>query len=136
MNGAGFDIVLLRDPQEINSRWLLGRAASYTPNSRQLFINVTYDSIVRTVAMLSEEAGVFPGTSEEQSIASIVEAAVTLKVAHAVIYGLAKANQPKLWQPGHIEKAIAPEALSIVADDIKGMIPMMRQKVSKALNSY
>ena len=128
------DIVQLSDPDDIQDRWLTGRAACYYPNTRQLFVNITYESIT---LLADSVAATFEPDHPAETVAQYAREAaiqaVIRRVARALLFGLAKGAQPALWHPGHIEKATAPEALSIAADDWLDAVVPTRDAVLRRL---
>lgn len=128
------DIVQLGDPDDIQDRWLTGRAACYYPNTRQLFVNITYDSI----RLLAERVAAMFEPDHSEAVAQYAREAaiqaVIRRVARALLFGLAKEAQPALWHPGHIEKATAPEALSIAADDWLDAVAPTHEAVLRRLS--
>ncbi len=130
----------MRDEQDIRDRWLLDRAAFYYAATHQLFINTHYPSVVELAARLAHEAADwFDPTTVQVAARTEAEACMVKRVGRAVVYGRAKRTKPDLWQPSHVDKAMAPESLSIAADDLGGLFPdalaRMRQALSAALGA-
>jgi hypothetical protein len=121
---CGVEPVLLRSPSDVRDRWLEGRAACFYPETQQIFVNMGYDGLLRFQAQLLDAA---KAMSDEATlkllIENVTEGHYVRRLVRAVLFGLAKHLNEKNWQKGHIEKAISPEALSIVADDFDDLVP-------------
>lgn len=127
---CGFDIVLLHDEQDINDRWLLGRAACFYPATKQLFVNTHYKSVGIIRDMLQEAlAGIAVPRLLEACITEVAVECVVTRVGRALLFGISKHLEPENWQSGHIEKAMSPESLSIAADDFYELLPWAQQEV-------
>jgi len=128
------EIIILTDIEDIRGRWLRGRAGSYYPETAQLFINASYESVEQLRDALQARAR---GLATPERIAAVcAEVALTSivrVVARALIFGLSKSSRPDLWQSGHIEKAVAPESLSICASDFDLVIDRAAAEVEAAL---
>jgi len=133
----GFEIVLLHNAQEIQERWLRGRAGCYYPSTRQLFLNTHYTAVAEMhrliLRMCTDIAGVegLDGAAQQAAIDCLV-----LRAGRCLLFGLAKQDDEDNWQPGHIEKAISPESLSVSADDFHELtqwaVRQVRQRVGGA----
>jgi hypothetical protein len=133
---CGFDIILLRDEQDINNRWLLGRAACFYPATKQLFVNTHYKSIAAARKMLGE---MLADVAEDGSLYAYIDEVtvdcLVKRVGRALLFGISKHLDHKNWHSGHIEKAMSPEALSIAADDLYDVLPWAEQEVRKRITS-
>jgi len=118
------EIVPLRDEQDIRDRWLEGRAACFYPDTLQVFVNTTYPSVQALRLQLEAEFGPTDDVLGLSAAAQeVAESSLIRRIGRAVLFGLAKRNDPLHWGEGHIEKAIAPESLSVVADEIADVMP-------------
>ncbi|MBK8211956.1 MAG: hypothetical protein IPK78_20465 [Rhodospirillales bacterium] len=59
----------------------------------------------------------------KQVALNVAEVQFVRRVTRAVLFGLSKHLEPNNWQSGHIEKAISPEALSLVVEDLDDLLP-------------
>ena len=130
------EIVILTDSDDIRGRWLDGRVGSYYPETAQLFINSTFDAVELLNDVLLVRARGLPDAERVAAVcADIALMTIVRVVARALIFGLAKSARPDLWHASHIEKAIAPEALSICASDIDLVVDRAEADVQAALAS-
>jgi len=126
------DIVLLHDEQDIRDRWLDGRAACFYPETLQVFINTRYPSVAALQLQLEAEFADSSLLSDLSSAAKeVAQSSLVRRIGRAVLYGLAKRADPQHWGEGHIEKAISPESLSLVADDIADVLPWARAALQR-----
>jgi len=83
--------------------------------------------------MCTDIAGVegLDGAAQQAAIDCLV-----LRAGRCLLFGLAKQDDEDNWQPGHIEKAISPESLSVSADDFHELtqwaVRQVRQRVGGA----
>ena len=121
------EVVLLHDEQDIRDRWLDGRAACYYPETLQVFVNTRYPSVQALQRQLEEEFAVAANAAAMlATVKEVAQSSLVRRVGRAVLFGLAKHNDPQHWAEGHIQKAISPEALSVVADDLADVMPWAR----------
>jgi hypothetical protein len=127
---CGFDILLLRDEQDVNDRWLRGRAACFYPSTKQLYVNTLYSAVCqlreRLRTALPDLAGA-PGLAD--AIHEVAIECIVMRVARALLFAIAKHLDPETWQEGHIEKAMSPESLSVSADDFHDLVPWAKEEV-------
>jgi len=127
---CGFGIALLRDAQDINDRWLNGRAACFYPSTKQLFVNTQYPSIEQAEAALRVRLSDMRDTGLlDEMIRNAAIDCVVVKVGRALLHAMAKHFDSEKWHSGHIEKAMSPETLSIVADDLDDLLPVAERKI-------
>jgi hypothetical protein len=134
---CGIEPVMLRDGSDIRDRWLEGRAAVFYPETKQLFVNLTYESVIRFQADLLEaaldlgEQKMLPAYARE-----VAEVIFVRRLMRAVLFAIAKNLNPVNWQDGHVDKAMSPEALSIVGDDFADVmaegLAALRERVAEA----
>jgi len=133
-DALGFDIVLLRNEQDINDRWLRGRAACFYQETMQLFVNTQYTSVN---ALKSDLQKKFEASTETPELLEIIkEVAIdclVTRVGRALIFAISKHLQVDDWQYGHVEKAMSPEALSIAGDDCEMLQSWAEQQVQARL---
>ena len=132
MRACGIESVPLRDEKDIRDRWLEGRAACFYPQTRQLFVNMTYAALDRfTARLLAEVAD--PGQHAGLSAVAreMAEIHFSERLMRAVLFAIAKNLEPEIWQSGHIEKAMSPEALSIVGDDLDNQLPLAVEELRR-----
>jgi hypothetical protein len=132
---CGFDIVLLRNVDDIRDRWLLGRAACFYPETKQLFINTHYPSLLKLQDKLrSRLNGRTAAPDLETSIIEVSEDCLVRRIGRGLIFAIAKHLEPEIWQQGHIEKAMAPESLSILADGLEDSLSAAEKEILDRLN--
>jgi hypothetical protein len=122
-------IIQLQDVQDVRDRWLEGRAGCFYPETNQLFVNCRYEAVASLAGELgrmaqrdgaiSSQAGGF----DDALLHAVACEAIVRRLARSIFYGLAKTADPEHWQQGHIEKSISPEALTIVADEWRDLVP-------------
>jgi hypothetical protein len=132
------EINQLEDQQDINDRWLDGRAACFYPETHQLFVNCGYaafGNLTQELKLTASRDGILHGEISEFDtlLRGIAREALVRRLARSVFYGLAKRSDPEHWQKAHIQKALSPEALSIIADEWRDLLPMTASKLRKQL---
>ena len=123
-------IIPLRTEQEIEEKQIRERAARYYDNG-QLFVNMLYPPILAMKEQLEREYGEASDLDELRRMAvQLAEDTMILRVGRAVVYALAKqANRE--WNSEAVSKALAPESLSMAADDFKDALQSARRKMGK-----
>jgi hypothetical protein len=130
------ELLLLHDEQDVRDRWLGGRAACFHPETGQVFVNARYPSALLLAERLAAEfAGAAHPTAVAAAARAAAESCLVRRVGRTVLFGLAKHDDPEHWHPGHVEKAVAPESLSVAADDLEEMLPWARNRVRFSLTS-
>lgn len=113
-------LFLLRDPAELADRDLTHRAACYYPETHQLHVNLAYGAVGETARLLIATA---PESLDAEKVAEtaqlLAERSMVTRVARALVYALAKRGAPKEWREQHLRAVLSPEALTLVADDIR-----------------
>jgi hypothetical protein len=113
------ELLLLRDPKEIADRNLTERAARYYPESHQLFINLRYPAVERTVELLIKASPTAAAAPQgRQEALAVAERALMLRVGRALVFGLSKRSLTQGWSYTDKRMAISSEALTVAADDI------------------
>jgi hypothetical protein len=115
------EFVPLRDEADIRYRWLLGRGGRFESATNQLLINLTYPTVDDLQRRLQGQPQIARRDDAAAFAKSLAELALVRRVGRALVHGLAKRYNPELWEENHVERAIAPEALSIAADDVDEM---------------
>lgn len=124
------DIILLRTPEEIEEKQLRGRAARYYDNG-QLFINMLYPSIEEMREALEfSYAAVADVDGMREAALRQAEKTMTLRVGRAVVFALAK-QLNKEWDPDAVKHALAPESLSLAADDYYDSLQGARRSMGR-----
>lgn len=127
-------LFLLRDPTELADRDLLHRAACYYPETHQLHVNLTYPAAAELAQRLTDLASAELDSEEVTRVAMMIaERAMVLRVARALVYALAKRNQPRDWREGHMRVAVSPESLTLAADDIRTAWPEAAATMRQAM---
>lgn len=112
-------LFLLRGATEVADAGLTFRAACYYPESHQLHINLTYPAVAVMASMLT-------GSEDSEEVAPAVQAAATeiaerslvMRVARALVHGLAKRGRPREWNDGQLRVLLSAESLTLAADDV------------------
>lgn len=124
------EIVLLRTTDEIDEKQLRGRAARYYENG-QLFLNMLYPSIAEMRESLElSYAAVADLDSMREAALRQAEKSMVLRVGRAVVFALAK-QLNKEWDPDAVRHALAPESLSLAADDFYDSIQTARRSMGR-----
>ena len=124
------EIVLLRTPEEIDEKQLRGRAARYYENG-QLFLNMLYPSIGEMRGALEVSyATVADLDSMREAALRQAEKSMVLRVGRAVVFALAK-QLDKEWDTDAVKHALAPESLSLAADDFYDSIQSARRSMGR-----
>lgn len=123
------EILCIREIEEIRYRWLLGRGGQFYKDTGQLALNLQYPSISQ-VGKILIGLPILQGREDGSELAqTYAELAFIRRLGRGVIYALTKTNMPDLWQSEHIERAIAPEALSILGDDTEEMVTWAKARI-------
>lgn len=133
---CGVEPVLLRDASDMRDRWLEGRAGCFYPETNQLFINMLYEPLAEFQTQLTEATSAFGETGAvKKQVVEVSEALFVRRLVRAVLFGLSKRLNQRNWKDGHIEKAMSPEALSLIADDVSEALPealaLIRDRMSQ-----
>ena len=124
------EIVLLRTPEEIDEKQLRARAARYYENG-QLFLNMLYPSIGEMrEALEASYATVADLDSMREAAVRQAEKSTVLRVGRAVVFALAK-QLNKEWDSDAVRHALAPESLSLAADDFYDSIQSARRSMGR-----
>ncbi|MBX9706438.1 MAG: hypothetical protein K2X61_00725 [Caulobacteraceae bacterium] len=124
------DIVMLRTPEEIDEKQLRGRAGRYYENG-QLFLNMLYPSIAEMRdALEASYATVADVDSMREAALRQAEKSMVLRVGRAVVFALAK-QLNKEWDTDAVRHALAPESLSLAADDFYDSIQSARRSMGR-----
>lgn len=124
------EIILLRTPEEVEEKQLRGRAARYYDNG-QLFLNMLYPSIkeMRDILELSYASVADVEGMREAALAQ-AEKSMMLRVGRAVVFALAK-QLNKEWDADAVNHALAPESLSLAADDFYDSLQPARRVLGR-----
>jgi hypothetical protein len=123
-------IIDLRTEEEIEEKQIKERAARYYDNG-QLFVNMLYPSIQQMKEQLEKEYSDATDVEQMRGLAAqLAEETMILRVGRAVVYALAK-QANKEWNSEAVAKALAPESLSLAADDYKDALQSARRKMGK-----
>jgi hypothetical protein len=121
-------IIPLRTEEEINEKQIKERAARYYDNG-QLFVNMLYPSIQLMKEQLEREYADASDVDQMREIAlNLAEQTVMLLVGRAVVYALAK-QANKDWNSEAVKQALAPESLSLAADDFHDALQSARRRL-------
>ncbi|WP_157914230.1 hypothetical protein [Methylorubrum populi] len=124
------EIVLLRTTEDIDDKQLRGRAARYYDNG-QLFLNMLYPSIGEMREALElHYATVADLDSMREAALRQAEKSMVLRVGRAVVFALAK-QLNKEWDADAVRHALAPESLSLAADDFYDSIQSARRSMGR-----
>jgi hypothetical protein len=111
-------LMALREPDEVAAKGLNGRAARYYPESHQLFVNLLYPAVEQMREALEAS---FTGKHDSGEISELAreqsEQTLMRRVGRALVYALAKREGVAFWQAWDVDRAMAPESLSVAADD-------------------
>lgn len=124
------EIVLLRTAEEIEEKQLRGRAGRYYENG-QLFLNMLYPSIKE---MREDLEASYATVAEVESMRDAAlrqaEKSMILRVGRAVVFALAK-QLNKEWDSEAVKQALAPESLSLAADDFYDSLQGARRSMGR-----
>ena len=134
---AGFEyepapeILLLRDPDEIAARAVVGRAGRYYPETHQLFLNAPYKAVgAMREALETEFAWVQDRAQVAERSLLLSEQAMAARVGRMLVFALSKQGD---WPDHEIGQAFSPHALSLAADDLSASLPEARQAMRAGL---
>lgn len=124
------EIVLLRTAEEVEEKQLRGRAARYYENG-QLFLNMLYPAIGEMQeALEASYAAVTEVESMREAALQQAEKSMILRVGRAVVFALAK-QLNKEWDADAVKHALAPESLSLAADDFYDSLQSARRSMGR-----
>lgn len=124
------DIVLLKTAEEVDEKQLRGRAGRYYENG-QLFLNMLYPSIKEMRDDLEASyASVAEIDSMREAALQQAEKSMILRVGRAVVFALAK-QLNKEWDSDAVKQALAPESLSLAADDFYDSLQRARRSMGR-----
>lgn len=124
------EIKKLYTDEEIEEKQLRGRAARYY-ESGLLFVNMKYPSIALMREELEREYGSAQEIESMRAMAlTLSERTMIIRVGRAVVYALAK-QLSKEWDQAAMKQAMAPESLSLAADDYADALQSARRKLGK-----
>lgn len=124
------DIVLLRSAEEIDEKQLRSRAGRYYENG-QLFLNMLYPSIAEMRETLEASyATVADVDGMREAAMQQAEKSMILRVGRAVVFALAK-QLNKEWDADAVKHALAPESLSLAADDYYDSLQPARRSMGR-----
>jgi hypothetical protein len=127
-------IIPLRKENEIEEKQIKERAARYYDNG-QLFVNMLYPSIQQMKEQLETEYADTADIDQMRALAlQLAEETMILRVGRAVVFALAK-QANKEWNSEAVSKALAPESLSLAADDFKDALQSARRKIGKTFRT-
>jgi hypothetical protein len=127
-------IIPLRNEVEIEEKQIKERAARYYDNG-QLFVNMLYPSIQQMKDQLESEYAEAADLDQMRALAlQLSEETMILRVGRAVVYALAK-QANKEWNSEAVNKALAPESLSLAADDYRDALQSARRKLGKTFRT-
>ncbi|ESX08598.1 hypothetical protein X768_21180 [Mesorhizobium sp. LSJC265A00] len=124
------DLVLLRSSEEIDEKQLRSRAGRYYENG-QLFLNMLYPSIGEMrEALEASYAAVADVDGMREAALRQAEKSMMLRVGRAVVFALAK-QLNKEWDADAVKHALAPESLSLAADDFYDSLQPARRSMGR-----
>jgi hypothetical protein len=127
-------LVPLREQYEIAAKALEGRAARFYPESHQLFVNLLYPAVEQMQQTLEaafadrDQAPQIQELAQQQS-----EQAIMRRVGRALVFALAKREGVAFWQAWDVDRALAPESLSVAADDFSLSLESARAAIEARL---
>jgi len=127
-------VFLLRNPVEIANRGLSHRAAVFYPETHQLHINLLYPAVAAMRGLLMASLPPEVELAEGADIAQMVaERSMVLRISRTLIYGLAKRGMKREWREPQLRVALSAEALSLVADDVRGSLAEAESTLRESL---
>ncbi|MER8866358.1 hypothetical protein NKI19_22020 [Mesorhizobium sp. M0751] len=124
------ELVLLRTAEEIDEKQLRSRAGRYYENG-QLFLNMLYPSIDEMRETLEASyATVAEVDAMREAALQQAEKSMILRVGRAVVFALAK-QLNKEWDADAVKHALAPECLSLAADDFYDSLQPARRSMGR-----
>ena len=125
------EIIPLRTDDEIEEKEIKGRAGRYYIDTGLLFVNMQYPAIQEMRELLEREYAGVPELEEMRAMAlQLAERTIILRVGRAVVYALAK-QLNKEWDHEAVKRALAPESLSLAADDFFDALQSARRKIGQ-----
>ena len=109
------EILMLREPDEIDARALAGWAARYYPETHQLFLNGLYPAVTAMREQLRSEFAWLPDQEHvrAQSL-RLAEQSLAVRVGRLLVFGLSKHGT---WNDHDLMVSQSVQSLSLVADD-------------------
>jgi len=127
-------IIPLRTEAEIEEKQIKERAARYYDNG-QLFVNMLYPAIQQMKDQLEKEYADTSDVEQMRALAlQLAEETMIRDVGRAVVFALAK-QANKEWNSEAVSKALAPESLSLAADDYSDALQSARRKIGKTFRT-
>lgn len=127
-------LVPLREQFEIAAKALEGRAARFYPESHQLFVNLLYPAIEQMQQALE---ATFADRNQALQLQELAreesEQAMMRRVGRALVFALAKRDGVAFWQAWDVDRALAPESLSVAADDFSLSLESARAAIEVRL---
>lgn len=129
------EIILLRDPTEVEDKGITGKAGRYVRETNTLFVNLTYSA----VAAAQEDLSLRYATYEDPEIVRELarqwaERLVMGRVGYAVVYAQSK-QLVREWTPDDVKKALEPESLSLAADGWRDAVSTAYRSMSTRLGA-
>jgi hypothetical protein len=122
------EINILIDPEEILEKGIKGRAGRFYREAQTIFVNGLYPVVERMAEELERE---LVGDGEPEAIREIALKAArrytAYRVGKAVCYAISKRLATEDWTMDDLERATAPESLSMAADDYRQSIPSAKK---------
>jgi hypothetical protein len=127
-------IIQLYSEEEIEEKQIKGRAGRYY-DMGTLYVNMLYPSIRKMAEVLEREYADVVDVEQVRDKSKILsEQTVVMKIGRAVVFALAKqANSD--WDAEAVKQALAPESLSLAADDFHDALQTARRKMGIAFRS-
>ncbi len=109
------EILMLREPAEIDARALTGWAARYYPETHQLFLNGLYPAVTAMREQLQSEFAWVPDQERVRAQAlQLAEQSLAARVGRLLVFGLSKHGT---WNDHDMMFSQSVQSLSLVADD-------------------
>ena len=119
------EILMLREPDEIDARALTGWAARYYPETHQLFLNGLYPAVTAMREQLQSEFAWMPDQERVRAQAlRLSEQSLAARVGRLLVFGLSKHGT---WNDHDIMFSQSVQAFSLVADDYAPNLEAARQ---------
>ncbi len=109
------EILMLREPEEVDARALTGWAARYYPETHQLFLNGLYPAVTAMREQLQSEFAWMPDQERVRAQAlQMAEQSLAARVGRLLVFGLSKHGT---WNDHDMMFSQSVQSLSLVADD-------------------
>ncbi len=109
------EILMLREPAEIDARALTGWAARYYPETHQLFLNGLYPAVTAMREQLQSEFAWLPDQERVRARSLLLaEQSLAARVGRLLVFGLSKHGT---WNDHDMMFSQSVQAFSLVADD-------------------